>query len=316
MGMRFSFLLSGALGAAVCLGVSGCGTVRQAALNSATDLFAGEEALEVFLSDDDPELVGDAIPFAIKTYEILLRQDPDDPEMNLATGRLCIQYAHGWLQQEADQVEEDDYRYARQLGDRAAALHRRGRDYVLHALEVRHPGFASALEQDASITMEVMTIEDVPYLYWLGAGWGGGIAAQKGNMDQVADLPKVEAIMSRVLELDAAFDGGAVHEFFITFLGGNAESMGGDPRQAEAHFEAALAASKGMRASPYVALAESMAVAQQDSVLFRELLNQALAVDPDLDPEARLANIISRKRAQWLLDQTSELFFDYEEGAP
>jgi predicted anti-sigma-YlaC factor YlaD len=299
-----------------CLGAAGCGTVRQAALNSATDLFAGEEALQVFLSDDDPELVGDAIPFAIKTYEILLRQDPKDAELNLATGRLCIQYAYGWLQQEADQIEEEDYRRARQVGDRAAALFRRGRDYVLRGLELRNPGFAAALESDAGTALAAMTAGEVPFLYWLGAGWGGGIAAQKGNMDQVADLPKVEALMRRVLELDPTFDGGAAHEFFITYLGGNAESMGGDPGLALAHFEAAVEASGGLRASPYVALAESMAVARQDSVRFRELLNQALAVDPNVDPDARLANIISRKRAQWLLGQTAELFVDFEEGAP
>jgi predicted anti-sigma-YlaC factor YlaD len=134
-----------------------------------------------------------------------------------------------------------------------------------------------------------------------------------GNMDLVADLPTIEVMMRRVLELDPAYNGGAVHEFFITYEGSRGEAMGGDAAQARAHFEQAVAISKGSLASPYLALAESVAVAEQDAALFQELIGSALAVDADATPDARLLNTLSQRRARWLLDRMPELFLEYPE---
>ena len=62
-----------------------------------------------------------------------------------------------------------------------------------------------------------------------------------------------------------------------------------------------------MQAAPYVALAESVAVPQQDRARFNLLLEQALAVDVDARPQYRLANLIMQRRARWLLSRTDEL---------
>ncbi len=54
--------------------------------------------------------------------------------------------------------------------------------------------------------------------------------------------------------------------------------------------------------------AESVAVQRQDVDAFRELLERALAIDPDAQPERRLINLIMQERARWLLGRVDELF--------
>ena len=56
-----------------------------------------------------------------------------------------------------------------------------------------------------------------------------------------------------------------------------------------------------------MALAEAVAVPQQDRARFQVLLEQALAVDVNAQPQYRLANLIMQRRARWLLSRTDEL---------
>ena len=51
---------------------------------------------------------------------------------------------------------------------------------------------------------------------------------------------------------------------------------------------------------------------------FVALMEQALAVDPDAYPDARLVNILTQKKARWYLDHLEEFFlldFDTEGDA-
>jgi len=57
-----------------------------------------------------------------------------------------------------------------------------------------------------------------------------------------------------------------------------------------------------------VALAESVSVPQQRRDEFEQLLRQALGVDADRHPENRLPNLVSQRRARWLLSRTAQLF--------
>jgi hypothetical protein len=61
-------------------------------------------------------------------------------------------------------------------------------------------------------------------------------------------------------------------------------------------------------ASPLVALAEAVTIQKQDVKEFESLLNRALAINPDANPETRLLNTVMQRRARWLLSRKSELF--------
>ena len=66
--------------------------------------------------------------------------------------------------------------------------------------------------------------------------------------------------------------------------------------------------SNGQQAGPYVSLAEAVCVEKQQSKQFEELLNRALAINPDAQPESRLVNLIMQRRARWLLSKRDDLF--------
>jgi predicted anti-sigma-YlaC factor YlaD len=149
--------------------------------------------------------------------------------------------------------------------------------------------------------------EQVPLMYWTAAAWAGAVNLSKEDPHLIAEIPQLEALMDRALDLDPAWDHGAIHSFMITYAmarqGGN-----GDPvEEAKKHFEKAIEYSEGQQVAPYVSYAESVAVQDQDVELFESLLNKALSIDPDEYLQYRLVNILMQKRARWLLERKEDL---------
>ena len=116
------------------------------------------------------------------------------------------------------------------------------------------------------------------------------------SLDQLADQAAELNLLDdyRALELDESYDQGAIHGVLIT-LDSLPESMGGDPQRARHHFDRAVELSGGNSVGPYVSLAESVVVAEQDWREFRELLETALAIDPEEAPSLRLLNTIGQQ---------------------
>jgi predicted anti-sigma-YlaC factor YlaD len=283
-------------------------SVKKTAVNIVGDTLAGSGG--VYASDDDPELIREAIPFGLKTYEGLLEVSPEHEGILLAAAGGFTAYAY-MLQDDADQLDETDLPQARKLRVRARKLYLRGRDYALRGLEVEHPRFTAVLETDRNSALALTTEDDVSFLYWAGASWAGALSASKDDLDLIAELPTAGALVGRVLELDETYDLGAAHEFFISYEGGR---PGGSVAQARRHYQRALDISGGLRASVHLALAEAVTVKEQNLAEFRSLISAALAVDPDRAPELRLVNTIARRRARWLESRIPDLFVDADGG--
>jgi predicted anti-sigma-YlaC factor YlaD len=300
--------------AAAFLQSAGCGSIRRAAINTATGAFAGGTAAEVYSSDEDPQLVADAMPFALKTYEVLIAGDPTNREFYRSAAAGFVQYSAAFVESEADFMEEEDYEKAREMRKRAARLYLRGSRHALGGLEVTYPGFQTLLREDAEAALAQTVDWDVPLLFWAGAGWMGAISNNPSNMSGMAEMGYAEAIMRRVLELDADWDDGAVHEFFISLEGSRSEAMGGSPARAREHYRLAVELSGGLKAAPHVALAETVAVREQNLQEFENLLAEALAVDLEGEKRWRLSNILAQKKARFLRERAADLFVEYDEG--
>ena len=297
---------------AVLVSGGGC-SVRQRAVSALGHAMAGGGA--VFASDNDPELVRDALPFALKTIDMLLAEQPDNRELLLAAGRSYTQYAYGFLQLEAERVAPEDFAAAEHLRSRALNLYLRGRDYAVHGLEVEHRGIAAALASSPEEAVGRLGEDDVPLAFWSGAAWGAAISVGKDRPELLADLPAVRALLERVLALDPTFEAGAADEALIA-LEAAPRLSGGSLERARQHFARAVALSHGDSASPYVAYAESIAVPAQDRAGFVAMLEKALAVDVDRVPSLRLQNILAQRKARWLLDRVDDYFLpEPEPGA-
>ena len=294
------------LSIALAVSSTSCSMRRFVANGMANAISSGPD---VFGSDDDPELVRDAIPFGLKTMESLLQTVPRHPGLLLTACKGFTQYSAAFVQMPADELESADYARATEMRERALKLFLRARDYGLRGLELRHQGIGAQLKTDPEAAAAHLEKQDVPALYWTAAAWGSAISLGKDRAELLADLPAVHSLMERGLKLDEAYDGGSFHEALIV-LEAMPAAMGGSTERARAHYQRAVELSKGAKASPYVTMAQSVSVLNQDRREFVRLLQQALAVDPNRDPTQRLATLVLQQRARSLLKRADELFLD------
>lgn len=282
-------------------------SLKTMAINTMADTLAGSG--DVYASDDDPALVGAALPFSLKTIESLLASAPNHPGLLLTACSGFTQYAYGWVQSEADMLDAAEYPRAAEFRERALKLYLRGRDYCLRRLELTMPGVGERLVRSPETALAGVKADQVAALYWTGASWGAAVSLGLDRPELVNAVPAVRALMERALGLDESYGRGAIHEAFIT-LDSLPEALGGSPDGARRHFERAVALQQGRSPGPYVALAMGVSVASQNRTEFERLMRLALDVDPDLDRGNRLATIIAQRKAQYLLDHVDELFAD------
>ena len=303
-------LLFASLFAAV---LGGCTSMNKLAVNKLGDALASGGT--AFSSDSDPELVRDAAPFSLKLMESLLAENPRHAGLLYAAASGFTQYSYAFVQQDADVTEANNVAAAASLRTRARGLYLRGRDYGLRGLELAHPGLTADLRQNRPAALRGCGPDDVRLLYWTAVSWAAAIASAKDDPTLIADLPIAEALIDRALELDEAFDHGAIHAFLITYEMSRAAGSGDPTARARQHFERALTLGHNAQAGPLVAFAEAVCIQQQDRPKFQAMLNQALAIDVNTRPEFRLLNLVMQRRARWLLGRIDELFLPVDSPA-
>lgn len=291
---------------AIVLGV-GC-SIKRFTANTVGDMLAYGDS--VYERDDDLVLVGDALPFSLKLVESLLSQSPQHYGLLLTASRGFVLYSYAYVHFDADQVVADDLDRALELRRRARRLYLRALDYGLRALESTYPGFAVRLSEDPQKAVHEVTPEHaarvVPVLYWSAAALGLAISVSRHDAALLARLPEVDALLARALELDEGWNGGTLHEFQVTLVA--AGRLKADDEMVRRHYQRALQLSQGRRASLYVAYAEAASIPSQNRAEFSELLDKALSIDVDEEPEHRLINALAQRRAKWLKGRIDELF--------
>lgn len=283
-------------------------SLKRYAVNRMGDALAGSGT--TFASDDNPELIRAATPFSLKLIESLLEESPEHRGMLLAAARGFTQYSFAFTEQDADEVENDDLERALELRRYARRLYIRARDYGLRGLETSHEGIREELYRDPESAVQRLDVEDVPLIYWTAASWGKAISLSKDNPDLIADLPQMESLIYRALELDEAYDNGAIHGFLIALESSRTGNSPEEQKKVRFHFQRAVELSRGELAAPMVSMAEIVYVGSQDRKEFTDLLNRALAIDVDAIPEWRLTNLVMQRRAAWLLSRIDDLFLE------
>jgi hypothetical protein len=281
----------------------GCSPKRYA-LDSVADALSANGEGGAFARDDDPELVRDAVPFALKTMESLADQLETHVGLRLGMARGFTQYAYAFVQQPAELGAPPDVAQVQML--RARRLYVRARDYGLDGLKLERGVTAEELHSPAGLAK--FQRDDVPMLYWTFVPWAAAIAANKRDLNLIGDLPIIAAMLDRALALDEAYDQGALHEFAITF--DPARPEGTTPEKQKAHFDRARQLAQGEKISALVTYAQTVSAATQNKTEYEALLKEAAAYDVD-QPKARknrLANVLAQRRAKYLLEHEEDVF--------
>lgn len=279
--------------ALVWLTLSGCSTGQLIARGAAPLIDHGMAAMN---QETDLELARASIPANLKMIEALLLADPGNAAYRVQAAMGFHGYALGF-------VEADD-------PDRAVALYQRARDHALAALD--HAGMpqATLLGNPAELQRALAKLDAraVPALFWTASAWGKWIELQLDNPARLDELPRVEALMQRVLDLDETYYYGSAHVFFGAYYGGRAPMFGGDYTRAARHFD--QAASIGQNQLQWVEVYRARYLLRQmgQREAFHATLSRVLDAPASSDPELHLANALAKKEAASLLAQEGDFF--------
>jgi tetratricopeptide (TPR) repeat protein len=243
----------------------------------------------------DLKLAREGMPAYLMLMDGMIESVPDNAELLINAARAYSSFASAF-------VEETDREYGK-------LLYRRARDYALRSLEIkRFKDPAGSLLDEFKEDVNRCGIEDVPYLFWVASSWGSWIKVNLDSMEALAELPRVELMMKRVLELDEGFYFGGPHIFMGIWFASWPRDAGGDLKKAQKHFQRALELGQGKFLMTYVYYAEFYARRALDKDLFISTLQKVLDSPADMAPELTLLNTIARKKAAGLLERKEEIF--------
>jgi TRAP transporter T-component len=292
----------------LAVGLAGCSPKRIIVNKIGAALTSGPSSFE---TDDDPDLVGDAMPFALKTIESLIVQSPENADLLLAATSGFTEYSYVYVAQKAERLAGENLEESNALRARSRRLALRAHAYGTRGLEARYKGLGAQLESDQNTALERVKKRDVPLLYWTAASQGLAISEAKDDPEMIAQLPLVEAMARRAMALDEAWNQGTLPEFMIT-LEAARQGVKQEDRQKsiDGYYRRALELSGGSRPSLFVSYAENSCIPSQNRAQFKEMLDRAIRIDAGQNPETRLAAVIAQRRAYWLLGRADELFLE------
>ena len=271
----------------LALALAGCASIAQrAADNFATNL--GKAVLD----QDDPATVRDGLPAYLLLLDAMVQGDPQGAGSLRAAADLYASYAGSFV---SDPV-------------RAATLASRANAYARRATCVDAKALCAALDRPyEEFAAQVVASNDIRALYSLGGAWAAWIQTHSDDYSAIADIPKVEALLQRVVELDPKHDRGLPWVYIGVLNSLRPEAVGGKPEAGRAAFERAIAESGGRNLFAKTLYARHYARLVFNHELHDRLLNEVIAADPRA-PSFTLINTLAQQQARELLATSKDYF--------
>lgn len=193
---------------------------------------------------------------------------------------------------------------------RAQRLSRKALDYARGGVCAAQKTMCAALDGDIEAlgaVVEKATVKDVPGMYALAAAWAGYLQTHSDDWEAIADLPKVEHLLLRVIELDPEHARGLPYVYLGVLNSLRPEAVGGKPEQGRLYFEQAIARSSGKNLYAKVLMAEYYARLVFDQDLHDQLIDEVLAAEPKASGYT-LMNVLAQQRALALRESGKDYF--------
>lgn len=254
-----------------------------------------EEVARASSKQSDLRILREGMPAYLMLIDGMIQAWPDNDRLLMAGAQSYSSFASLF-------VEEHDKEYAN-------SLYTRGKHYALRSLEMR--GFKEPLQRpfdDFKQALKRLGKKDAPYLFWAATCWANWIRLNVDSMEALSELPRVEWMMSRVLEVDEGFYYGGPHLFMGIWFASRPKIAGGDLQKAKEHFLKALDLGQGKFLMAYVYYAKYYAQKISDRELFVSTLQKVLETPAETSPDLVLANTVAKKEAKELLGHVEEYF--------
>lgn len=279
----------------------------------ASDITSGifKDGAPIFEQDSDvdsSEVSGLAL---LKTLEVFYQGNQSNKNYLLLLSKSYGTYAFGFLENRMIQHKDNPEKYQMYL-ERAKLFYGRGKQYGYLLLKHKDRGFKKALDGGLDPLRKRMnhyaSRHKVAPIFWFAFNWGGLINLSKDDITVVADLPLVEVMISKVLEVHPNFYYAAPHLFYAVYYAARPAMLGGDPEKARQHFEEAAKLTDGKALMVYALEAQYLATQTMDKALFDEMIDKVQAGSVDAMPEQRLANALAKERAKFLKTNEASYF--------
>ena len=274
--------------------LSGCSLSRKVAVGQMVPILSNTK--EAALETSDLELVEAGLPANILLLDGLIRTNPTNRDLLAIGSFMQFGYALGFLE-------------GRDL-ESASAYYRKGFEYGLSSLEGDRK-FRGAAEKPLDVwqrAMKELGKKQVEAMAWTCANWGRWIQLNLSSPAAIAQQPRFEALLNRLLEVDDEFEGGLPHVLRGVYDAMRPEMFGGQPDSAKVHFDKAFVLSERKNKLYLQLYAESYCPRMLDEECFDATLEEVLREDPDEPPQVRLMNAMAVRRAHALLLRREELF--------
>jgi len=274
----------------IACSLSGCASLVSSATSGFTDNLSAS-----ILNQDDPETAKAALPTFMVTIDSLLRNNPDDPDL-LASG-ATLYASYGAI------FADDD-------PERAARLTARARRYASTAMcESYSPacGWPDDTYDEFVATLGGIRPKQSEFLYTYGFALLTYINAHSSDWNALAELPQLEALFNRYMDISGDEVNGAVYTHMGILLTLMPPAMGGRPEEAREYFEKAIALTDGKDLGAKVWFARGYAKLLYERELHDRLLNEVMAADPYHDGFT-LSNVLAKEQAAVMLAEADEYF--------
>ena len=254
-----------------------------------------EDVAKASSKQSDLMLIRQGMPSYLMLIDGMVEALPDNKRLLISAAQLYASYASAFIQ-------DTDKEYA-------ATLYARAKDYALRALEQN--GFKNPATRpfdDFESRLYDLGKKDVPYIFWAASCWGSWISLNQGSIEAMAELPRVELLMKRVLELDEAFYYGGAHIFMGVLDASKPRVAGGDLNRARDHFLKAIELGDGKFLMARIYYADYYAKKALDRELFISILEKVRKIPADIPPELTLLNTVAHTKAKEMLNQVDEYF--------
>jgi hypothetical protein len=262
-------------------------------VSSAASGMAGNLSAAV-LNQTDPETVRDGAPAYMLLLDSFLEESPEDPELLIAAANLYSSYGSVFVD-DPDRARRLTTR-ARQYGTRALCL---GYAESCAWPDMSFGRFEASLAGLSERHAKAVYSYSVASLAW--------IRAHGDDWDALAELPQMEALLLRYLDIGGNEMRGSVYTYLGVLATLRPPALGGEPEKGKAYFERAIELSGGRDLSVKVEYARGYARLLYKRKLHDRLLTEVMEADPEV-PGYTLTNVLAQRDAARLLAGADEYF--------
>jgi len=275
----------------VAITMAGC----QSLVVSASKKLA-EDVADAIMNQDDYETVRDGAPAFLLLIDGMISSNPENEHLLQAGAKLYGSYASAFADDPGRQ-------------QRLALKARRCANLALCSRDEKLCRVIDGPFDEFILTLDRSSERDVPALFTAASAWTTWIQVNSADWDAITDLPRVEAILKRVVKLEPGYERGMPYIYLGVLSTLRPPALGGKMEEGLYSFQRAIDLSRGKNLMAKALMAQHYARMIFDRELHDRLCNEVLDESPEEDG-LTLINILAKRLALHLLNESEEYFGD------